>query len=139
MSHDGFRAECEPHRLKQIPLFAELDLEPLRQIAELLVSEYYPKDRTLFEKGDYGDKFYIIVNGQVEVSTDDAEVVLDSGAFFGELALMDDAVRSASIRTRLPTLFLTLSKRHFEGLLDAHPQVRTLIERTAKTRRVTET
>lgn len=140
VSQDGFRAECEPDRLKMIPLFQSLKTETLKSIAGLLVSEYYAKDRDVFLKGDLGEKFYMIVNGQVEVndlpSGDVNNVtILDSGDFFGELALLDDTPRSASIRTRMPTLFLTLNKRHFATLMEQVPQLREAIERVADQRR----
>ncbi len=141
VSVDGFRAECESDRLKMIPLFKDLEKEHLDQIAEMLVSEYYPIDRFVFMKGDYGDKFYIIVNGQVDVRDMPEEThpspltTLDSGDFFGELALLDGVSRSASIKTRMPTLMLTLSKRHFEKLLDAFPQLKATIESEARRRR----
>ncbi len=141
VSCDGLRAECESDRLKLIPLFHELGEAPLSRIADQLVSEYYPKDRIVFMKGDYGDKFFIIVNGQVEVSDmsaskDSGEMMtLDSGDFFGELALLDRISRSASIKTLMPTLFLTLSKPHFEGFMEEFPQIRAAIESVAQNRR----
>ncbi len=141
VSDDGFRAECAPHRLKLIPLFKDLDLPRLKRISESLVSEYFPRDRLVFEKGDYGDKFYIIVNGQVEIADIEGDPnpgeakVLESGDFFGELALLDQAARNASARTLMPTLLLSLTQQEFQKLLKAIAGLRSAIEQVARERR----
>lgn len=141
ISDDGFRAECSPHRLKLIPLFERLELERLKHISELLVSQFFPKDHLVFEKGTPGDKFYIIVNGQVELSGLESgeaafeQMVLDSGDFFGELALLDKVSRSATVKTIMPTLFLTLDQYEFSRLLKDNPNLQALIEEVAQARR----
>ena len=61
LSEDGRRAECSPQRLRSIPLLQHLDDQRLEAIAQRLVSESYASDRVIFEDGDPGDKFYLIV------------------------------------------------------------------------------
>jgi len=141
ISDDGFRAECSPQRLKLIPLFQNLEFERLKHISGLLVSEYFPKDHLVFEKGTTGEKFYIIVNGQVEVigldcgDEDCFHSVLDSGDIFGELALLDHVARSATVKTMMPSLFLTLDKYEFRHLLQENPDIGEAIEDVARLRR----
>ena len=140
LSEDGRRAECSPQRLRSIPLLQHLDDQRLEAIAQRLVSESYASDRVIFEDGDPGDKFYLIVRGAVEVilMEEGRPVVvrkMQDGDYFGELALLDNAPRSATIRTVAPTLFLTLGRQHFQELLAGEPELRTEIEHQARLRR----
>lgn len=141
ISEDGYRAECTPERLQLIPLLSMLDLASLQAIANCMVSEFYPKDTILFKKGDYGDKFYIIVQGLVEIRLSEAknkfhkELYQESGDFFGEIALLYDAPRSATVQTCLPTLVLTLAKYQFQNLLQKEPELMQIIEKAARKRR----
>ena len=142
LSGDGSRAECEPDRLKLVPLFQDLDLPRLKKISQSLFSEYVHKDRPLFRRGDAGDKFYIIVRGQVAISQIEGEpnpeamTVLESGDFFGELALLDGTSRNASATTLTPSLLLTLSKHDFQTLMAEIPELQQAIEQVARERRI---
>jgi ATP-binding cassette subfamily B protein len=141
ISEDGQRAHVEARRLGAIPLFAHLDEGHLAAIAVRFVTERYPADRRVIEEGDPGDKLYIIVHGTVEVlkrMADGGErrlAVLRDGDFFGEIALLEDIPRIASVVTRTPCLALTLGRQHFEQVLAALPDLRSAIERTAAARR----
>ena len=141
VSNDGFRAECAPHRLKLIPLFESLDFQQLKKISELLVSEFFPQDRMVFSKGDIGGKFYIVVNGRVDISGIETDrgllesAVLESGDFFGELALLDETTRNATVTTLMPTLFLTLTQHDFKNLMTEIPALQSAIEKVARSRR----
>ncbi len=141
ISDDGFRAECAPHRLKLIPLFEKLESEELKHLSGLLVSEFFPQNRLVFMKGDPGDKFYMIVNGQVAITDIEMEngqtasAILESGDFFGEMALLDETVRNASANTLMPTLFLSLTQHEFQNLLTEVPRLRDSIEDVVRERR----
>ncbi|MCP3961634.1 MAG: ATP-binding cassette domain-containing protein [bacterium] len=140
LSEDGRRAECTPERLRSIPLLKHLGDERLGAIAHMLVSESYAPDRVIFKAGDPGDKFYLIVRGAVEViliEGDEPVVIrkMQDGDYLGELALLDNAPRSATIRTLAPTLFLTLGRQHFQELLADEPLLRSEIEHQARLRR----
>lgn len=141
ISEDGYRAECSPERLKLIPLLSSFDPGSLKAIASLMVSEFHPGNRILFEKGDYGDKFYIVVQGSVEVvlpgkqSGFHQNPCLESGDFFGEMALLYDKPRNATVRTQAPTLVLTLTKYQFRNLLKGEEALTRLIAKTAQRRK----
>jgi CRP-like cAMP-binding protein len=60
--------------------------------------------------------------------------VLTDGDFFGEVALLADAPRTASVRALQPSSFLSLAKRDFETLLEAHPDIRAAVERVSALR-----
>lgn len=140
-SEDGLMAEITPERLKLIPLFENLEQEALLKVSQQLVSEYLPEHRLLFSKGDRGDRLYILVNGHVAVSdleghADDEEpLLLDSGDFFGEVALLDKSPRNATITTVTPCLFLTLTQRRLADLMAAIPALQAAIIKSANKRR----
>ena len=90
--------------LRRIPLFAAVGDDDLEGIAELLIERRIPKGQTIVEEGLSGDYMYVIVDGQVKVtklSGDGREKILGllgPGDFFGEMSLLDNSVRSASVK-----------------------------------------
>ena len=109
--------------LKKVPLFSELpeaDLERLGQeIEEIQISA----GEDLFLEGSPGDKLYVITEGQLEVvkASTGREVllsVLGPVEVVGEIALLEDKPRMASVRARTDSKLLAISKEQFEHLLD---------------------
>jgi len=134
ISDDGSSAGITVERLKLIPLLATLDESMLLELSRSqFMSETLPTGRNVVVEGDRGDTFYILARGRVEVVRRDAtgqqQVVaeLEDGDHFGEFALMHDAPRSATVRTVLPSTFLTLHRKQFQQLLDRSPAVRAAI------------
>ncbi len=143
VSEDGHSAECSPERLRAIPLLACIDRR-LEAVADLLVSESYPKGRVVYMKGEPGDRFYLIVHGEVEqiLSPDGSRGGgvrrLDDGDYFGAQALLEARPRQATLRTTAPTLLLSLGRRQFQELLSDEPGLRSAIEAVAYSRRLEE-
>ncbi len=130
--------------LRSVPLFSRVDEADLDNVAELLIERRYPKNSIIVEEGLTGDYMYVIRSGRVKVtkaSDDGREKIMDfleSGAFFGEMALLDNAPRSASVRTLEPSVLAALSRRDFIGLLRNSPDLAlTLIQEL--TRRLRDT
>ncbi len=142
VSEDGRSAQCSPERLKAIPLLAGLDHQRLQTIADLLVSESYPEDRIVYSKGEPGDRFYLIVRGEVEqiLSPDGSRGggvrKMSDGDYFGAQAMLDAMPRQATLQTAAPTLLLSLRRRQFEDLLAGEPGLRARIERETRHRRI---
>src|SRR5262249_9477342 len=107
------------HSLRQIPLFAKVSDADLRSIAQLLIERRFPKNKTIVEEGLPGDYMYVIREGRVKVtklSGDGREKILEllgPGDFFGEMSLLDNAERSASVKTLGQTRILALSRADF--------------------------
>ena len=145
VSEGGRRVEVDAARLRAIPLFANLDRVHLAALADRFVTERYSEARTIFEEGDPGDKLYIIVHGSVEVLKSTAGgaarrlAVLQDGDFFGEIALLEDVPRTATIVTRTPCLMLTLGHQQFGEVLATFPELRTAFEQAAAVRRGQQT
>ncbi|MEM7537882.1 MAG: ATP-binding cassette domain-containing protein [Chloroflexota bacterium] len=137
ISADGLHAQVRSERLQTIPLFRQLDLDTLEQLATEFVSKYYPANETLFEQGDVGDSFYIIVRGRVAVSASGASdrtielAELQDGDYFGEGALLHGNKRSATIVTKRPTLVLTLPADRFHYIVDEVTSLRGVVMQMA--------
>ena len=118
-----------------VPLFRDLDVLELGEVAEILIKEKFEADKNIFSEGDPGDKFYIILKGEVEVfkkvSETKVEVLatLHPGDYFGEMSLIDNAPRSASVRTKGEMVALTIFKPNFEILMKASDSISAKIYR----------
>jgi ATP-binding cassette subfamily B protein len=140
ISEDGQRAEVEARRLGAIPLFATLDESHLTAIADRFVTERYPRGKRIIEEGDPGDKLYIIVHGSAEVrkrggGEERRLAILADGDVFGEVALLEDVPRNATVVTRTACLMLTLGRQQFDHILATVPGLRTAFEQVAAARR----
>lgn len=115
--------------LRAIPLFSSVKGEDLERIADLLIERRFPKHKTIVEEGLPGDYMYVICEGRVQVSKlsdDGREKILEffeKGAFFGEMSLLDDAPRSASVRALTDTRILALSRSDFLAVMRRSPDV----------------
>ena len=124
------RTLAEREHLARLPLFAGVGSAELdRLAAQMLVTRYSAGD-TIVEQGAAGDRFFVIVDGQVEVvrrDEDGAETPiaeLGVGDFFGEMALLDRAPRSATVRALSPVETYTLAADDFHGMLERPPDPR---------------
>ena len=114
--------------LKNIPFFSELSEEDLQQIAEEVKMEYFPADHTIFNEGDTGEIMYVIKRGQVQVIRDNAILAtLSDNAFFGEMALVSDEPRNATIKTVTDVELLTLGKEDFKELLQTNSSIASTV------------
>ena len=115
--------------LRAIPLFAAVPDDALSAIAGLLIERRIPKNQTIVEEGLSGDYMYVIREGQVKVtklSGDGREKILEllgPGDFFGEMSLLDDAPRSASVKSLTETHILALSRPDFLKELRRNPDL----------------
>ena len=109
--------------LEKVPLFEGLSRRDLEHIAKLVRGRSLKTGELLFKEGDAGDKFYILQSGSIEILKDkagtepDRLAVKKAGDAFGEMALLTDAARSATVRALEPTNLLVVSREQFEQLL----------------------
>ena len=114
--------------LRRVRLFSELDDHTLREIANAAVEQGWERGQEIVRQGDTGVGAFIIRSGKVEVVQDHAgaaEKIADLGAgdVFGEMALLDEFPRSATVRTLEPTTCLGITRWHFKGILESHPEI----------------
>jgi len=139
VSPDGQEGRIDPARLAAIPLLAGLDGAQRETLARRFVFMRYDSGEIVIREGEVGDRFFVVARGKVEafVTVGQSEkrlTVLTDGDFFGEVALLFDAPRTASVRALQPSSFLSLAKRDFEELLLAHPDIKQTIERVSALR-----
>jgi CRP/FNR family cyclic AMP-dependent transcriptional regulator len=133
--------------LETVPLFDGLSPEALAKIEGRAVARNYPRNAVVISEGDEATSMFIIVSGSVKVyhtEADGKETILNTqgpGQHFGELALVDDALRSASVMTLEASRLLVLSKAAFKECLEDSPEVGYhLVQALARqVRRLTET
>src|SRR5512134_1736362 len=115
--------EQEVALLEQVPMFAGLAHMHLRRIAAIGKVEEHALGHRLFAEGDVGHTFYIVLGGAVRISRmvpgmgEEALAIHKAGAYFGEMALIDDAPRSAHALVHERCRLFVLAKQDLEDLL----------------------
>jgi NADH dehydrogenase len=101
------------------------DLVQLRiQASDSITTEHFEPGQTIFEQGDVGDRLYIVQQGSVEVLRNgDWLATLGKGDYFGEMALLFNAPRNATVKALEPTDVLAVAKGDFAKLLAGFPEL----------------
>ncbi|TDF97042.1 ATP-binding cassette domain-containing protein [Paenibacillus piri] len=140
LSRGGGSARVQAERLRSLPFFQGIEQGALEQISQLFIAEKFEAGITIFEQDDPGETFYLIARGKVEIiKTTDSGIrsrvaVLADGDHFGEIALMQNIPRTASVVTLMPCLLLSLSRDHFHPLMMSYSSIREALEATLKMR-----
>jgi len=112
-------------RLRTVPLFSDLRYEDLERLCVGTEQVELPAGAVLFAEGDLGDRAFVVLDGQIEIvkRTAGGEVLLavQSDGVVGEMALLEDAPRNASVRARTDTTLLAIPKAQLDQLLDSSP------------------
>jgi CRP-like cAMP-binding protein len=129
------RRQSEIQRIDQIHrlgLFATLGAKELRVVSSLLHERRYLNGEIVFDEGEEGQALYVVLSGRVLICRQEgAEVVriaeVAAGAMFGELALLDNAPRSAQVRAIEDCVLAVLSRADFNGLVETHAVIASKI------------
>ncbi|MDE0314434.1 MAG: SpoIIE family protein phosphatase [Candidatus Poribacteria bacterium] len=118
-------AEQKLQFLQKTELFAELKQAGLNSICNIAHEVTHPADHTIFEEGDEGDSLYLLVDGEISIIKAETEVLSfkEKGYCFGEVALIDDKPRSATIKTGTPTRLLRITRQDFYQALAREPLI----------------
>jgi putative peptide zinc metalloprotease protein len=104
--------------LRQFTIFAQLSSRELDTLASRLIRERFPTGAVVIEQGDPGDAFYLIDSGQAEVVADGRRIeILTPGTYFGEIALLLNTPRTATVRALTPLEVLKFRRPDFEALV----------------------
>lgn len=120
--------------LKKIPLFSALSDEVLLELSEKAKSFQFPKRSIILRQGELSHSLHIVLSGKVRayVSDDDREFILqtlEEGTCFGELALLTDEPRSASIMALEKTVCAVITQTDFMLWMKQHPEVASVLLR----------
>ena len=126
--HDALRI-CE--FLRPIELFKTLTPRQLTDVAEKMSKRHYAAGETIIRKGDPGEEFFLVSDGEVEISRADREVAsLGPGNFFGEVALISGEPRNATVVAQKAVDVYVLGKTDFQAALAASQSFRDQLYRT---------
>ena len=108
--------------LGQVPLFADLPPEDLDRLCESIEVVVLSGGETLFEEGTAGDRAYVIEEGELEIikASGGREVlraVRKSGEVIGEMSLLEESPRIASVRARTDVRLLAIDQKHLQDLV----------------------
>ncbi len=137
----GFAAEIRKrdfvvtwHTVAKMPLFAGLEASRIAEITGLLKRRVIPARSAIVHRNEPADAMFFIMAGEVEVQVAPEPVRLGPGQYFGEIALLRDTVRTATVIARKETQLLALDATDFRNLLDAHPELKAQIAAVAEQR-----
>ena len=136
----GFVDESRRHNFLQtwqlvsnVPFFSSLDAESVIELSRLLRPWQVEEGTFIVRRGHRGDCMYFITSGEVEIEID-PPVRLGAGAFFGEMALLGNGLRSATVRSTTPTTLLILDLPDFRVFSAGHRQLSEEISEEARRR-----
>jgi len=124
-----------PDLVAKVPLFARLSGEKQAMVAKLLSARLAVPGEQIIAKREPGDCMYFISSGAVRVDLEPEQVVIGTGAFFGEMAIVNQAPRMATVSSVAYCDLLVLYKRDFDALARVEPEIRSEIERVALERK----
>jgi voltage-gated potassium channel len=120
--------------VSKVPFFAALGPAAIADVTHMLRTMDLPARTVIIRKGQTGDCMYFIADGEVEVDLPGKKVTLGEGAFFGEMALLGNNLRSANITTKRVARLLVLDLVDFRMLMARHPDMAETIDAEARRR-----
>jgi CRP/FNR family cyclic AMP-dependent transcriptional regulator len=126
--------------LRRAPLLAGLGRKEIEEVGRLAEEIDVPAGQVLMRQGESGSEFFVVVDGTVSIARGGTTIrTMESGDFFGEIALLAEGPRTATATTDVPAKLLVLGHREFHSLMDRFPAIRTcVLEALAKRIRVLE-
>ncbi len=112
--------------LSRVPLFKDVPQKSLERLARVVRERNFKPGEAVVKEGEEGVGFFMITEGEVAVVAGDPEKALGTlkaGEFFGEMALLDNHRRSATVRATVPTKCLALSRWDFAAEVRASPDL----------------
>jgi CRP/FNR family transcriptional regulator, cyclic AMP receptor protein len=110
--------------LKSLSIFKDTPEHILADLAPLMEEEEYEEGTLIFREGEIGDCMYIIHQGEVKIHKGDTTLaILKEKEVFGELALLDSELRSASATTNTDCVLFRIEQEPFYELIDNRPEV----------------
>lgn len=121
--------------LRNVPLFSGLDEKRLGVLVPMMMRTSFSRNETIIGAGDPTDSLYIVISGRLKVLMSDEQgrevilAILSAGEFFGEMGLLDDSPRSASVVTLEPCELLSISKTDFKRCLAENSDLSLMVMR----------
>ncbi|HET7807074.1 MAG TPA: cyclic nucleotide-binding domain-containing protein [Gaiellaceae bacterium] len=114
--------------IKHTPLFANCSKRELEEIAHLADEIDLREGKEMTRQGSPGREFFVLLEGEAEVEKDGRVInQLSGGDFFGEIALVDDSPRTATVTATTPVRALVITDRSFRRLLKDQPEIQSKV------------
>ena len=120
--------------VSRVPLFAGLTAGEIADVMQLLRAETRDAGTVITRRGDVADSMYFIAHGAVEIELPDGVRQLEEGQFFGEMAALRRARRTATVRAREYTSLLVLDAKDLHSLMERQPKIAERMKATIRTR-----
>jgi CRP/FNR family transcriptional regulator, cyclic AMP receptor protein len=131
----ALRKNAKVELLKGVPLFSELGKRELNEVAGIADELDLREGKELTVEGHPGREFFVLVEGDASVRQGDREINrLGAGDFFGEIALVEDRPRTATVVAETPIHTLVITGRSFRTLLERSPEIETKVMSALKAR-----
>jgi voltage-gated potassium channel len=112
----------------RVPFFKPLDPAAIIEIARMLRPQDVAERTVIIRKGRHGNSMFFIASGEVEIAGTNPPIRLGEGAFFGELALLGDGIRTATVIATVPTTLLVLELTDYRIFAAHHPELAKAVE-----------
>jgi CRP-like cAMP-binding protein len=133
-----FSQDTKVEALKRAPLFEGLSRKELTHLARVSEDLEVSAGTALCKEGEIGHEFFVIVDGKVEITRNGKRVALRGGGeFVGEIALLEQTPRTATVKAKTPLRVFVLTDKDFRDLVKENPTVERKVLR-ALARRVVE-
>ncbi|MBN1291581.1 MAG: cyclic nucleotide-binding domain-containing protein [Candidatus Latescibacteria bacterium] len=115
--------------LNEVPIFDKLGYNEIKILSRFMKPERYKAGEVLFHEGDKGDYVFFVVDGKLDVlktskTSDDVVIAtIGKGRSIGEMTIVDDYPRSATVRTHTNVSLIILTRDNFEHILKEYPQI----------------
>lgn len=121
--------------LKSIVLFSDLNRKAINGIASISFEKSYEAGETLFKEGDLGRALYIIKSGEVDIFQKNNKIcTFHEGDFFGELALLEEVPRTATVKVTKDSRLILIYKVKFDSILETDPSIGVKLKEIIKKR-----
>jgi CRP/FNR family cyclic AMP-dependent transcriptional regulator len=119
-----FSHDTKADALAACPFFEGLSRNELLEIAKVTEDLEVEAGKALTREGQSGSEFFVIVDGDVSVTKEGQEIrTLGPGDFFGEIALLEDTPRTATVTAKTPLRFFVLTRQAFRSMLAHQPEL----------------
>jgi CRP-like cAMP-binding protein len=118
------RKDAKLELLSNVPLFSECSKKELKEVALIADELDLPSGTVLIREGERGREFFVLVEGSLSVSKNGRRVTaLGDGTWVGEMALLSDTPRNATVTATSPVRVLVITDRAFQALVKRSPTI----------------
>jgi CRP/FNR family cyclic AMP-dependent transcriptional regulator len=126
-----FNQNTKVEALRRAPLFEGLSRKELAQLARVSEDMEIPEGQVLTKEGEIGHEFFVIVDGEIDVTRRRKRIATRGGGdFVGEIALLEQTRRTATVKAKTPLRVFVLTSTDFHHLLEENPKVERKVLRS---------